>query len=138
MQSGITTVSLTDEAANSVTYTYSTGTITLGIGNHEFNSLDDLVSEISDDFDGGGFGTLSASVTAAGALRLTNLDGGATEAVTVASNNSSLNTAFTDLSATIGIAGTVDSDEFSHTAEGGDDLVDLRNSTGTSLGLTVG
>ena len=133
MQSGTSTVTITDGSSNSETYTYTTGTVS---GNY-FNSLDDLAAAITTDFGAAGYNTLSASVTTAGALRLTDLTG-AVQTVTVTSNNSSLNTAFTDLNANIAGGGNVDSDEFSHTATGADDLVDLRNSSGTSLGLTAG
>ena len=132
MQSGTSTVTITDGSGNSETYTYTTGTVS---GNY-FNSLDDLAAAITADFGAAGYNTLSASVTSDGELQLTDLTG-ANQSVTVTSNNSSLNTAFTDLTATISGGGSVTSDEFSHTATSSDELVDLRNSSGDSLGLVA-
>lgn len=130
LSSNSTTVTVTGTAtgvdSQTMTYTYvadDTGT------NSDFHTLDDLIEEINNDF--GGYFT--ASLTSEGAIQFTSTDSTAT--VTLSSVNSVLNTA---LAAANGQLDTATStDEFSHVANADDALVDLRNSVGEDLGLSV-
>jgi len=97
----------------------------LSSSNGNFNSLTDLIQEMSNAV------ASTFAIDANGAIAQTV--GAGTH--TISSNNSSLNSSLSSLSGA-GLAGT--SDAFAHTAIETDLLTNLRNSTGTNLGLTAG
>lgn len=126
---GGTTVTVGD-GTTSQTYTYVTADGL--VGNSLFNSLNDLVAEINNDF---------ASMTVVlndttGALEITA--GGAGITLNISSSNSAFSTALQSANGTLAAAATATTDQFSHVATGSDLLVDLRNGQGVDLGLIVG
>ncbi len=125
-----TTVTVTDGAGVSRTYIYVDADTSTD--NDAFNSLDDLVAEINNDFSGSSF---TASLNGAGQIVFTD-DSGATNDITIDSSNPLLNQAFSTLNGDV-FAGSLTSDEFSHVARADDTLVNLRNQNGVSLGLTA-
>ena len=128
MTNNSTQVAVTD-GSTSKTYTYVEGTAASG----EFHTLADLISNINSDFSG----SLSAAMVAStGEIRFTNDSGGSID-LAVTSTNINLDKALSAADATLAAAATSDTDEFSHVAKTTDLLIDLRNSTGTSLGITA-
>lgn len=128
MTNNSTQVAVTD-GSTSKTYTYVEGTAASG----EFHTLADLISNINSDFSG----SLSAAMVAStGEIRFTNDSGGSID-LAVTSTNINLDKALSAADATLADAATSDTDEFSHVAKTTDLLIDLRNSTGTSLGITA-
>ncbi len=126
-----TTITVSDSVVGTKTYKYvATDT---AVGNGAFNSLDDLVAEINNDFGGSSF---TVSINAAGALEFTDISG-ATNILTIESNNPILNKALYTANGDIN-AGVRATDEFSHVANENDLLVDLRDENGNSLGLQAG
>ena len=118
LQPDVTTVTI-----DGTVLTYVNNDIATSNGN--FNSLTDLIQEM---------GNAVASTFAIDG------DGAIAQTVgaglhTITSNNSSLNSALSSLSGA-GLAGITD--EFAHTAVETDTLMNLRNATGTNLGLSVG
>jgi flagellar hook protein FlgE len=124
-----TTVTISN-GATSETYTYVT--TDTGVGDKAFHSIKDLVAEINNDF-----GANSAAQNANGSISFTNQTAGAV-ALTVTSTNSTLEEALSALNGNLAAAASNTSDQFSHIATGSDLLVDLRNGSGASLGLTAG
>lgn len=131
------TLTVDDGLGNSVLYSY-TGT-DAGPAADDFNTLNDLVTEINNDFDAAGFNTLSAALNAQGAIVFSDLTGAAHN-IDLISDNTTLDLAFESAVGTIDntVPTTTSTDEFSHIATGSDLLTALRNSAGTSLGLTAG
>lgn len=128
MTNNSTQVAVTD-GSTSKTYTYVEGTVASG----EFHTLADLISNINSDFSG----SLSAAMVAStGEIRFTNDSGGSID-LAVTSTNINLDKALSAADATLAAAATSDTDEFSHVAKTTDLLIDLRDSTGTSLGITA-
>lgn len=131
LNSGVTSITVNDGTTSRV-YTY----VNVDTGsNGDFNSLDDLLTEINADF----AGSFSATLTATGSVQMQDLTGSA-HTLTFSSDNPTLNSA---LIAANGIvdssAGTTTStDEFSHTANLNEELSKLRNALGISLGLATG
>jgi len=126
-----TTITITDSVVGTKTYTYvDTDTVA---GNGAFNSLDDLVAEINNDF---GSSSLTVSINAQGALVFTDVSGGS-NVLSIDSNNPLLAKAFLSANGDLN-AGPKATDQFSHVATSKDLLVDLRAEDGTSLGLANG
>lgn len=129
IRDGITTVEISDGIGNSQTYTYvDTDT---SIGNGTFHSLDDLVAEINSDFSA----SFSAAINGNGQILLTDLTGAA-NTLTVDSNDVVLKQALLSLNGDVNAA-PLTSEEFSHVARADDTLVNLRDETGTSLGIVA-
>ena len=99
-----------------------------------FNSLDDLVTNINNDF-----ADMSVALNGNGELVFTSA--AAANSLTLTSSATTLQTALAAADAASGsfnAGATSTSDHFSHQATGSDALVDLRNSNGQSLGLLAG
>ncbi len=130
---GVTSITVNDGSTEK-TYTYvsSDGSV----GNGQFNSLDDLIAEINNDFSSNSF---SASLDSNGAIVMTDTSGSA-HTLTFTSNNPVLQTAFAAANGTVDSSSdiTTKTDEFSHYATKDEKLINLRNSVGTSLGLKDG
>ncbi len=128
-----TTITVTD-GTNSQTYTYVTADT--GVGTFDFHSLKDLVAEINNTFGAAGFNTLTAAQNnGTGAIDFT-----ATSAITlgITSSNPALLKALGAADGALAAAATASSDQFSHIATSTDLLTNLRDGTGTNLGLTAG
>jgi len=130
MSTTVTVTSSADANGVSKTVNYTYVTTDTGTSSKDFHTLDDLVAEINNDFSGT---HLTASINANGAIEFTN-DGGANNVLTISSANSVLNKALAAANGTVGEKAT---DEFSHVATSTDKVVDLRNSSGVSLGLAL-
>lgn len=130
MSTTVTVTSSADVAGLSKTSTYTYVTTDTGDTSKDFHSLDDLIAEINNDF---GTTHLTAALNAEGAIVFTNM-GDAANSLVITSVNSVLNKALT---AANGIVGDKTTDEFSHVAGASDDVIMLRNSTGTNLGLAL-
>lgn len=112
------------------TYTYVASDT--GIGDQAFNSMNDLVAEINNDFT-----TMSVVLNnSTGALDFTA--GGSSINLSLTSTNSALSKALGAPNGTIAAAATASTDQFSHVALSSDLLVNLRSGTGASLGLANG
>lgn len=131
--SGVSTITVND-GTSEFTYTYVTSDSTAGNG--KFNSLDDLVAEINNDFSASSF---SAALNADGAIVMTDTSGSA-HTLTFTSNNPILQTAFSAANGEVDSSAgkTTKTDDFSHYAKDDELLTNLRNSTGTNLGLAAG
>ncbi|MCB1195777.1 flagellar hook-basal body complex protein [bacterium] len=130
---GNTTVTVTT-AGDSGTYTYSSSPVSAPATSLTFNTLDDLAAAIAADIS-----DLSAvSLNSSGALEFTS--GAASNTLTISSNLSVLNTALASSNVTsgFGVGSTTATDEFSHRPITTDLLVNLRDSSGTTLGLASG
>ncbi len=129
MTNNTTTVTI-DDGTTASSYTYvNTDT---GVGDQAFNSLNDLVAEINNDY-----ATLTVALdNTTGAIQVTA--GGAPITLSLSSTNSSLDAALAVASGALAAGGTATTDQFSHVAVDSDLLLDLRNYQGTSLGLAVG
>ena len=135
LQPGVSTVRVvtSDGADFTLTYVASDG----GASNGQFNSLTNLVQEISAGLTAAG-SNVSATLLTTGAIQAHN-GAAAARSLNVTSNNASLNSALSGLtSAAIAAGGNTTSDLFAHTATGTDLLTNLRNASGTSLGITAG
>ncbi len=129
---GLSTVTVSDGSTTKV-YTYvETDT---GNTNADFNSLDDLVAEINNDF----IGSMRATLDANGAIVIEDLTGSAHQ-VSLSSDNPTLHAALSSANGTIDSSAslTTKTDEFSHVATATEQLTKLRNAQGISLGLTAG
>lgn len=126
-----TTITITDSVVGTKTYKYVAADT--AVGNGAFNSLDDLIAEINNDFGGTSF---TASLNADGAIVFTDVSGG-TNVLTIESNNPILNQALRSANGDLS-AGSRLTDEFSHVANENDLLVDLRDENGNRLGVQVG
>jgi len=132
----ITVAASNSTGGNAVTQTYTYVETDTGVGNKDFNKLDELMAEINNDFGAAsGDAALSVALNDAGALEFTNL-GQANNALTLSSVNSVLNKALSIANGDFAGA-TLLSDEFSHVATSTDQLTDLRDDTGTDLGLVL-
>lgn len=131
LNSGQTTLTVSDGTTSEV-YTWVNNDTT--VGNSLFNSLDDLLAEMNNDFS-----TFSASLDANGAVIFTDTTNAA-HTLNFQSNNPSLQTAFFNANGTIdnSASTTASSDEFSHYATDDEPVIKLRNSIGDSLNLTNG
>lgn len=104
--------------------------------NFDFNSLQDFVDGINAVFGATGTGTLTAALDNEGVITFTRLD--LTNKLTITSTNSNLqrslesanNESLTDAAST--------SNEYSHVASSTDLITNLRNSSGTNIGLQIG
>ncbi len=132
-KSTIVTVSCTDPTLGTKTVVYTYTTSDTGDRNQDFNSLDELLVEINNDF-GTDVGYFTASVNSQGAIEFSSLTGSDQTLLTMSSVNSALHKA---LSVANGVAGQSTTDEFSHIAGATDRLTELRNRTGDSLGLAL-
>jgi flagellar hook protein FlgE len=129
MTNNSTTVTV-DDGTTSVTYTYVTQDT--GVGDQAFNSLNDLVAEINNDY-----ATITAAVVdTTGAIQFTA--GGAPVTINMSSSNTAFSAALAAANGTVAAGGTASTDQFSHVAGATDLLTNLRNEAGTSLGLAVG
>jgi flagellar hook protein FlgE len=118
MSANRTTVTITD-GTSTQTYTYVANDT--GVGDRAFNSLNDLIGEVNNDF-----ATMTAAMDdASGEIVFTA--GGAPVTLSITSSNSTLQAAATSRT-----------DEFSHVALASDLLTNLRNSQGASLGVGAG
>ncbi len=126
------TITITDGAGNSETYIYVDTDV--AVDNNAFHSLDDLILEINSDFGAAGSNSFTASLNASGQLVFTDLSGAANDIV-VDSSNVVMRQALQGLNGDVS-AGPLASDEFSHVAREDDLLINLRDNTGASLGLT--
>ncbi len=131
---GSTTVTITT-GADAGTYTYSSAQVTNPAVSLTFNSLDDLAIAVASDIS-----DISAvTVNGDGALQMTS--GAAGNSLTVTSNLTVLQTAMSTADRAVGAfnAGVNSvSDEFSHVSSSTDAMVNLRNASGTDLGLVNG
>ncbi|MCF7802846.1 MAG: flagellar hook-basal body complex protein [Candidatus Marinimicrobia bacterium] len=125
-----TTVTLRIDDGDPKVYTYVENDI--GTNDDFFHTIDDLMAEIEND--------LSANYTIAmnssGQIDITEA-GGSGETINFSSSNSDLDRALSALNGTYSDS-SQQSDEFSHVATSGDNLIDLRNLQGVSLGLSTG
>lgn len=126
------TVSVSDSASGEKSITYTYVAEDTGISNLDFHTLDDLIAEINNDFSDDNL-SLTAAMDENGAITFTNL-GATSNTVTLSSVNSVLNKALASANGQVGAKTT---DEFSHVAVATDKITDLRDSTGTNLGLTT-
>ena len=131
---GVSTVTVATGvgAPAGVAYTYSSSAV--GGAGTTFNSLDDLVTNINNDF-----ADMSVALNSSGALVFTSSSAG--NSLTLTSTSTTLQSALSASDATVGsfdAGDTSTSDQFSHQATSTDALVDLRNSNGQSLGLLAG
>ncbi|MCK5076570.1 MAG: flagellar hook-basal body complex protein, partial [Calditrichia bacterium] len=101
-------------------------------GNGSFNSLEDLVDEISNDY-----ATVTVVMNASGQITFTNNAAADTNLAITCTNPILENSLFGANSADLA-AGATATDEFSHVASETDLLTNLRNSTGQPLGLVIG
>ncbi len=126
MISGRTTMTVSD-GTTSQTYTYVS--LDTGAGDQAFNSLSDLVAEINNDF-----ATMTASLNdTTGAIEVTA--GGAPIVLSVASSNSTLQSAMSGANGALAAAATATTDEFSHEALTSDLIANLRDAQGQGLGV---
>lgn len=131
---GITTVTVTT-AGDSGTYTYRSSAVANPAASLTFNSLDDLAIAIAADISD----ISAATVNADGALQFTS--GAAANTLTITSTSSLLQTALASANKVAGdfdATETAETDEFSHRSSSTDLLTALRDSSGVTLGLTVG
>ncbi|HHL73754.1 MAG TPA: flagellar hook-basal body complex protein [Bacteroidetes bacterium] len=130
--SGVTSLTVSDGTTTN-TYFYVNNDSSVGNGN--FNSLDDLIAEINNDFSADSF---SAALDANGAIVMTD-ESGAAHTLEFSSNNPTLESAFSSANGVVdSSAGTTTStDQFSHVSSGSEELTKLRNANGESLGLAV-
>jgi flagellar hook protein FlgE len=130
MTAGNTTVTVSD---GTTTRTYTYVAQDLGVGDASFNSLNDLIGEINNDFTG----QLTAALNGAnGSLDVTANAAGIT--LSLSSSSATLQSALSSANGALANGSTASTDEFSHVAVSSDVLVDLRDQTGTSLGLGGG
>ncbi len=131
--SGVTTVTVNDGTTEK-TYTYAKSDST--VGNAQFNSLDDLVAEINNDFSASSF---KATLNSSGAVVMTDVSGKA-HTLKFTSNNPVVQTAFAAANGTVDSSASLETktDEFSHYATKDEKLINLRNSIGATLGLKNG
>ncbi len=126
------TVSASDSATGEKSKTYTYVAEDTGSSSKDFHTLDDLIAEMNNDFGDTNL-SFTASLDANGAIAFTNL-GATNNALTLSSVNSVLNKALASANGSVGAKTT---DEFSHVAVSTDQVVNLRDSAGTNLGLTV-
>ena len=128
---GSTTITISDSLGNEFVYTYvSSDTSTT---NNAFNSLEDLVAEINNDFSGTSF---TAALNSSGQIVFTNDAGGAND-VSIKATDPVLQAALNDLQGDLN-SGPTTSYKFAHIASRSDLLVNLVDSDGVSLGLADG
>lgn len=136
LQPGISTISVaaTDGSGTAVSFSLTYVGTDAAASDGQFNSLEDLRQEIDNALTNNFAATIAAN---SGQITITHSDGGGTGSLVITSNNSSLQSALSGLTniAYAAGGGTNTSDVFSHTATEADLLTNLRNSTGTSLGL---
>ncbi len=132
MVSGVTTVTVNDGTTEK-TYTYVSQDS--GVGNSEFNTLQDLIAEINQDFSG----SLKLTLTSSGAIQVEDLSG-SEHTVTFTSNSAALQSALAAANGTVDSSAgkTALTDEFSHRATENEELSKIRNSVGESLGIQTG
>lgn len=124
-----TTVTVSD---GTTTRTYTYVLQDTGPGDLAFNSLNDLVAEINNDFT-----TMTAALNnTTGAMEITA--GAAPITVNLTSSNATLGSALFSANGALAASATAATDEFSHAATSADLLTDLRDGTGASLGVTAG
>jgi flagellar hook protein FlgE len=129
MSANRTTVTITD-GTSTQTYTYVANDT--GVGDRAFNSLNDLIGEVNNDF-----ATMTAAMDdASGEIVFTA--GGAPVTLSITSSNSTLQAAMSSANGALAAAATSRTDEFSHVALASDLLTNLRNSQGASLGVGAG
>lgn len=137
LQPSVTTVSVTaDDGVNpiaNIVLTYVSNDLAASDGN--FNSLADLEQELNNSLAATNY--TASLATGDGALRITNGGAGA-GTFTIVSNNSSLNSALSSLGGGYAAAQVNASDEFTHTATEADLVTNLRDDSGTNLGLVAG
>ena len=128
MTNNSTQVTVTD-GTTTKTYTYVEGTAT----STEFHTLANLISNINTDFSG----SLSAAMVAAtGEIEFTN-GSGSSLTIAITSTNLNLDKALAAADATLADGAKSQTDEFSHVGTDTDLLINLRDETGTSLGLVA-
>ncbi len=137
------------------TYTYTQ--TDLGVGDNKFQSLSDLVDEINRDFGAGSdIPSMTAEIGADGKIHFTNLlsetveteggeegEGGTTTTeltnnLTITSTNSLFNRALSSVNGDFTAEDTISTDMFAHRATSSDEIVNLLDFEGESLGLIVG
>jgi len=132
MTAGSTTVTVTDGGAvGSRTYIYASQDASVGDG--AFNSLDDLLAEINNDY---GATSFTAALGANGRITLTDTSAAA-NTIAITSTNAILESALSAANGDVN-AGATSTDQFLHVATGTDLLTNLYNASGQSLGLIAG
>ena len=129
-----TSITITDGAANTFTYKYVESDASTT--NNAFNSLDDLITEINNDFGAAGANSLTASLNASGQIVFTDISGAANN-ITIDGTDPILKAAFKSLEGDINAAAT-NTAQFAHIATATDLLENLINDNGVSLGLAGG
>lgn len=123
-------------------YTYTYVTTDSGTGKGDFHTLQDLLNEINYSLNQqfGGASPVAASINpATGSISFVN-NGATTHSLQITSTNPVLQAAMEASSPTTLAAsgGTLTTQQFSHVATAADLLTNLRNDTGTSLGIANG
>lgn len=129
---GLSTITVKDGTKSEI-YTYVE--LDTGGSNNDFNSLDDLITEITNGF----AGSLRVSLDSNGAIVVEDLSGSA-QSVSFSADNPTLHSALSSADGIIDSSSglTTKTDEFSHNATATEELTKLRNSLGNSMGLTAG
>ncbi len=130
---GVSTITVNDGTTEK-TYTYVSKDGS--VGNGQFNSLDDLIAEINNDFAATSF---RADLDSEGAIVMTDTSG-SPHTLKFTSNNPVLQTAFAAANGEVDSSNniTTKTDQFSRYAKEDELLINLRNSIGTSMGLAAG
>ncbi len=129
---GLSNITVSDGTTTKV-YTYVA--VDTGANNDDFNSIDDLLTEINADY----VGSFSATLQADGSILMQDLSGSSHQ-LTFTSDNNTVNSAFISANGVVdsSTGATIRTDKFSHIATSNEELTKLRNSLGISLGLNVG
>ncbi len=129
---GITNMQVNDGTTTRI-YTYNPDD--LAASNDQFSSLADLIQEVNNDY----AGSFQAAFNATGGIVMTDTSAAA-HTLTFTSNNAFLQLAFNSANGQVdsGAGLTTQTDEFAHIAKATDLLTNLRDATGTSLGLIAG
>jgi flagellar hook protein FlgE len=129
MAAGLTTVTVTDGGTvGTRTYIYVSQDASVGDG--AFNSLDDLIAEINNDF--GAANSFTARLVD-GRIELTNASSAANR-IEITSTNAILQSALSAANGDVNAAART-TDQFLHVARGTDLLTNLRDASGQLLGL---
>ena len=131
MTPGTATVTVNDGTTSHV-YTYAQ--TDSGDTQGDFNSIEDLIAEINNDFKM----KFTAALQTDGSIKFTGDVGSGASNLTITSNNATLQTALAAANGKIDNATSTLTDQFSHRARSGDKLVNLLNSVADTLNLADG
>jgi len=126
-----TSVTVTDGSGHSELYTYVSADS--GVGFNDFHSLQDLIKEINQDFEG----SLQAQWNPDGSITFTDLSGAASNELKITSSNANLQLALSAANADLAQKNGV-TDQFSHIAKTSDKISQLRDYQGNDMNLTTG